>query len=122
VPYFNKKNIYFVSWVPCSPQGILSDRDVVVGLQPQHAAKHSLDVCRSKSRTLNEMEHNVATLRLGVLRTGVDPTSSRLPKCAQEMWPTFKSDTNWGNVIFKIVQELYSIEEIRTFNFTYSFG
>lgn len=58
VPYFNT-NIYFLSWFPCSPQGILSDRAGMVGLQSQHAAKCSLDVCGSKSRTLNEMEHNV---------------------------------------------------------------
>jgi len=30
-----------------------------VGLQLQHAAEPFLDVCRSKLRTLNEMEHNV---------------------------------------------------------------
>ena len=71
VSYFNINSIHFVNWFPCSPQGILSDRAGMVGLQPPHTAKHSLDVCRSKSTTLNEMEHIFervfATLRLGSL-------------------------------------------------------
>jgi len=43
----------------------------------------------------------------------VDPSSSWKQKCVQEMRPTFKCDTKWENVIFKVVQELHSLEEIR---------
>jgi len=60
-----------------------------------------------------------ATLLLDFLRKKVDPTSSWQQKCVQEIRPTFTSDTKWENVIFKVVQEMHSIEEIRKFNFIY---
>jgi len=64
------------------------------------------------------MEHNIrdvfATLLLGFLRKIVDPPSTWKQMCVQEMLPTFKSDTKWENMIFKAVQDLHSVEEVRS--------
>jgi hypothetical protein len=82
----------------------------MAGRQSQPAGKHSVDICRSTPRALDELEQQIrdafAAVFLNFFRKSVECVTYRLQKCVLNSGACVEDGTKWQRIGSTMVREL----------------